>query len=234
MCFFFDGENRDRRIAIENIPVFIKLNGGLKDNEYKVGILEPQVRLIAGERTIEEGGYCSQRAPEPDYYPFVIPKGSEYYYTTNESLQYISNTIMPVSDKPLTQKECLEICNFPKTYGEACERLGINPLNESKLIKYGLNAADIALKKLQTVIKCINRQYGIEKYDWERCMQAKWYGSFEYNNIFQYTNAYFRSTQMGACCSSSLCLPFEFAVTYVCSLNMEFFEYWKSYVGVIK
>jgi hypothetical protein len=239
MCFILDCENRDKRVATKDIPVFKRLKDGLKSKtmgySYRVDASNPEVCLRKLKNTINEG-YHSWRAPEPGYYRFVIPKGSRYYYTTNESLQYVSSNIRLVSDKPLTEEECVEICNFPKTYREACERLGIKPMDEGKFIQYGLDSADIAYKKLETVFECINRQYGIEKYDWENCSQAKWYGFFYMDSPFRFYNVGCKVLDVAATSyveagrSYRLHLPFQCAVDYVCYINTEFFEYWKSYI----
>ena len=43
-----------------------------------------------------------------------------------------------------------------KTYEDACEELGITPLDEAKLIELGLTKHDIAYQKLATIIKALN------------------------------------------------------------------------------
>jgi hypothetical protein len=235
MSFLLDDQSREKMVAGEDIPVFKRLNRELKSlsfyYQYEVGKVNAGVELeVSGDLIYE--GYHSYRAPHEGYYRFVIPKGSEYYYKP-DWLDYVSDRIMLVSDKPLTEEECVEICNFPKSYVEACERLGIKPLDEDLLLHNGLDSADIALKKLKTVIKCINAQYGIEKYDLERKRQNKWHGLFRHDGIFRYIGIALRYSDMDVGFSSSLCLPFEFAVTYVCSLNREFFGYWKTHIGVI-
>jgi hypothetical protein len=233
MVFKIDRNYREEMTATEDIPVFKILNSGEYSLshycKYKVGELNPEIDLIAVGGEIAKG-YFSSRVPNPGYFRFVIPKGSKYYYTTNDSLWYISSNIRFVSKEPLTEEECVELCNFPKTYVEACERLGIKPLDEDLLIGNGLDSADIALKKLQTVIKSINIQYGIEKYDWENRYQDKWYGSFILGANFIFASANYRSIDTYSSCSSHLYLPFELAVKYVCDLNEEFFEYWETYL----
>jgi hypothetical protein len=238
MSFILDSYNREKQIATEDIPVFKELNGYMQSPSfgyrYKVGESNRNVDLQVEDGEIYEG-YHSQRAPEPGYYRFVIPKGSEYYYTTNFSLQYVSSTVTLVSVRPLTEDECLEICNFPKTYEDACTRLGIKPVDEEIFNQSGLNKHLLFLGKLETVIKCINTQYGIEKYDWNNPNQRKWKGWFIMGEsillggtVDQGVYAVTRGATVGF--ASSLCLPFKFAAQYVCSLNMEFFEYWKSYM----
>jgi hypothetical protein len=245
MCFIVDTANQNKMVASEDIPVFKKLKDDLKSDSffycYKVGEATPKVYLRFVDTKIDVHkevscigeGYHSWRAPEPGYYRFIIPKGAEFYYTINDSLQYVSDRIKLVSDKPLTEAECVEICNFPKTYVEACERLDIKPLDEERLADLGLSERVIALKKLETVIKCIKWQYGIEEYDFENQNQEKWFGLFFMNSPFRYHSSIccrdtYALTYAG--CSSCLHLPFAFAARYVCSLNREFFELWKTYM----
>jgi hypothetical protein len=232
--FSIKKDNAKKTVATEDITVYKNLETRVLKN-LKVGEQATKIELIEINGEIENA-YYSHRIPERGDYRFIIPKGSKYYYTPNNGMQYVSETIQLVSEDALAMEECIEICNFPKTYGEACERLGINPLNESKLIEFGLSAADIALKKLQTVIKCINTQYGVEKYDFNNPRQLKWFGWFHLGSsdvpMFYFKGEHFRTngTCMDAGCAASLHLPFEIAANYVCSRNKEFFELWKTYL----
>jgi hypothetical protein len=242
MTFVIDTVNKNKRVTTEDITVFKKLEY-FRDIDlydeftherycYNVDKLNPAIDLLT-ENGFVYKGYLSYFAPEPGFYKFIIPKGSEFYYSHYDSFQFVSNRIQLVSEEPLTAAECIEICNFPKTYVEACERLGINPLNEAKLIEYGLTKKDVAFKKLQIVIESINMKYGTREYDWENSKYVEqWYGVFLFNSEFSYQRANYR-TVGGAVdfgTSSRLYLPFKFAVDYVCSLNSEFANLWRVYM----
>jgi hypothetical protein len=247
--FKLDSVNREEQIATRDIPVFKYLNRDLTSLshyfQYQVGKANPTVDLEVVNNEIEKG-YQSFRTPARGRYRFVIPKGSKYYYTINGSLQYVSDSLMLVSDKPLTEEECIEICNFPKTYVEACERLGIKPLDESSIQSGMEQKQNVAYKKLETVIECINRQYGIEKYDCENIYQHKCYGVFFLGSNFRlkwvddysppkdpFNPQYDRDAHRRNTTHEISFLPFELAVEYVCKLNSEFFEYFKIYYNNI-
>jgi hypothetical protein len=239
MSFILDKENREKKIATGDISVFKPLGNYLNslsfNYDYKVGESNPKVDLkVVVDGEIHEG-YHSYRAPKPGFYRFIIPKGSEYYYTVNDSMQYVSESITLVSDKPLTTEECIKICRFPKTYEKACERLGVKPVNEKKLIRAGLSERDIAMKKLETVIECINRQYGIEEYDGDDFDQCKFCGNFVCGSCFKYIGPLCWRVKRDDLVSQFKGirnnLPFEFAVEYVCNLNGDFKGLWKTYLG---
>jgi hypothetical protein len=235
--FELDSVNRKEQIATRDIPVFkgldvATLKSLIRSFQYQVGKATPTVDLEVVNNKIEKG-YHSWRAAQPSRYRCVIPKGSKYYYTINGSLQYVSDSLMLVSDKPLTGEECIEICNFPKTYVEACERLGIVPVDESS-IPAGTKQ-HVAYQKLQTVIACINRHYGIEAYDMNNPHQHKWYGSFRLGSDLSFFNfdCYVPHEkppfpQYEKMMTNRISfLPFFFAVQYVYCLNSEFAGYWK-------
>lgn len=235
MCFVICKNFSEKKVAIEDIIVFKNLNDNLssecKSYYYKVGKSNPKVELEVINGEINEG-YHSWKLPFPGCYKFLIPKGSEYYYTLNHSVQYVSTNIELLSDKPLTEEECIELSNFPTTYQEACEKLGIEPLNESKLLECGLNKKDIAFKKLETIIRCINTRCEIVEYDWDNSKQYKWLGWFFLDSPFRFHVTSYRYTYASAFagCASRLHLPTEWAVKYVYNINQEFFGYWKEYM----
>jgi hypothetical protein len=250
-------------LATKDLPVFRHLNEdciSTVDNlDFRVDEEAPYLGLLSPIQNEIRIGYTSQRAPEPGYYRFVIPKGSRYYYTTNYSLLYVSDRIKLVSDKPLTEKECIKICNFPKSYEEACKRLGWEPLTEtkfreSKLCRY----TTLSTLQIETVTTCINRQYGIEKYDWGNPNQFKWYGwysnhhlefmganyrtakrveslpdtFFDYRPLVDNPYMYSECSNFGGTrmhCTNEMWLPFKFAVEYVYLINPKFYDLWKSY-----
>jgi hypothetical protein len=169
--------------------------------------------------------------PEPGYYRFIIPKGCRYGFITRDLV--FSQYLKLVSINPLTVEECIEIWNFPKTYEEACWRLGIKPLDEDLVIDVGLTEKDIALKKLETVIRCINMDYGIDILEEDNIytFENGWEGVFGFDDdgTFSFFDTR-RNMVLNAGFSIRLCLPNNFAVQYVCSLNKEFFELWKTYM----
>ena len=59
----------------------------------------------------------------------------------------------------------LEITGRIKTYEDACTELGINPLDETKLIGLGLSKHDIVYAKLTTVVEALNEGWVVEVYD---------------------------------------------------------------------
>jgi hypothetical protein len=207
--------------AIENIPVFNYAVTKFESTEYEVNGIKKEIP------------YYSKRAPMPGYCKFIIPKGANFYYTKNDSLTYLSDKITLESDVPLTAEQCIEICNFPKSYENACARLGIKPLAKSKLIEFGLDGTpDIALKKLQTVSRCINAQYGIDEYDFYNPHQQKWFVCVDHEGNFHpmFVRTPCKTVAEDAGCKTSLFLPFHFAVEYVCKINSEFSELYKTYL----
>jgi hypothetical protein len=231
MTFKISKHYATQLVAKNDIEVFRPIDFENESNLFFVGKPSPYTDLIVADGEISSVNY-SYRAPEPGYYRFIIPQGTKFYYTPYNSLMYVSKTIQLVSEDPLTDTDCIEICKFPKSYEEVCRTLHIQPLNEGKLIQYGLNGADIALKKLKLVCRLINIQYGINQYDWNVSELQKWSGYICPGLSHQFREAHSVELTSDTGCVNALYLPFPFAVKYVFNLNREFAEYLKlSWVG---
>lgn len=63
-----------------------------------------------------------------------------------------------------------------KTYEDACAELGINSLDEAKLMELGLTKHDIAYQKLATIVKALNEGWIP---DWDNYDEYKYYPWFE-------------------------------------------------------
>lgn len=64
-----------------------------------------------------------------------------------------------------------------KTYEDACEELGIQPLNESQLLKAGVTTHEIITRKLETITEALNEGKVIDVYSGE----PRWYPYFYHN-----------------------------------------------------
>lgn len=62
-----------------------------------------------------------------------------------------------------------------KSYEDACEELGINPLNEANFMELGLTQQDIAYLKLATVIKALNEGCILNVCDSDVCRWYPWF-----------------------------------------------------------
>jgi hypothetical protein len=225
MCFVIDKKNDKKQKALNNIVVYKILSKHKRSFHwgYKYKYLKENPFIKFEEIPLHYPyvtvGYHSFAAPYPGCYKFIIPKGSEYYYTIHDGLQYVSSNIKLVLCKPLTKNDCVIICNFPKTYEKACERLGIKMFDER-----GLTEKEVSLRRLKVVISCINRQYRIE-YDWNNRDQEKWFGSFGSAPYFNLIEAERNEQEEEK--YKGLYLPFAFAVEYVFRYNEEFSLYWR-------
>jgi len=53
----------------------------------------------------------------------------------------------------------MDITDRIKSYEDACEYLGIKPIDEDKLMSFGLTTQDIAYQKMCTIVKALNEEW---------------------------------------------------------------------------
>lgn len=62
-------------------------------------------------------------------------------------------------------------CETVKTYEDACEVLGVEPMDEQAMAAAGFRPDEIARRKLETITAALNDGW---KPDWNNTSQAKW------------------------------------------------------------
>lgn len=93
-----------------------------------------------------------------------------------------------------------------KTYEDACAELGINSLDEAKLMELGLTKHDIAYQKLATIVKALNEGWVPDVCDYDA---KRWYPWFKPNgspSSFAFDASYCDYALAGAGGGSRLCL----------------------------
>ena len=114
-----------------------------------------------------------------------------------------------------------------KSYEDACEILGIKPIDVALLLSLGLTKNDIAYIKLTTIIKAINEGWMPDMFDNN---VKRWYPYFYINgsaSAFRFLGADFVLTFARAGSGSRLCVKNEKLATYV---GKEFIELWKEFI----
>lgn len=114
-----------------------------------------------------------------------------------------------------------------KTYEDACEELGINPINEVKLMELGLTKHDIAYQKLTTIIKALNEGWEPDVCNSNAC---RWYPWFRPNGspssfAFYYSLCEYSGADAGG--GSRLCLKSEELSNYC---GKQFLALWKEHI----
>lgn len=67
--------------------------------------------------------------------------------------------------------EVNDSCETVKTYEDACEVLGVEPMDEQAMAAAGFRPDEIARRKLETITAALNDGW---KPDWNNTSQAKW------------------------------------------------------------
>lgn len=114
-----------------------------------------------------------------------------------------------------------------KTYKDACEELGIYPLDEAKLMELGLTKHDIAYQKLATIIKALNEGWIPNVCDDDVC---RWYPYFCHNgspSSFAFSGSYCAYSYASAGSGSRLCLKSEELSDYC---GKQFCDLWKEHI----
>lgn len=81
----------------------------------------------------------------------------------------VLQAVKSVSPKDITKRV--------KTYADACDVLGIEPINEEVFTKLGFTKDEIAYRKLKTVIEALNEGW---RPDWSDCSDYKYWNWFVY------------------------------------------------------
>lgn len=120
-----------------------------------------------------------------------------------------------------------KITDRVKTYEDACTELGINPLNEDKLMDLGLTKHDIAYQKLITIIKALNEGWEPDVCD---SNIYRWYPWFKPNgspSSFAFSVSSCDDAYADAGSGSRLCLKNEELSSYC---GKQFINLWKLFI----
>lgn len=85
------------------------------------------------------------------------------YIDGNENLTIFDMAVMSI--------EVNAPCETVKTYEDACEVLGVEPMDEQAMAAAGFRPDEIARRKLETITATLNDGW---KPDWNNTSQAKW------------------------------------------------------------
>ena len=120
-----------------------------------------------------------------------------------------------------------KVTNRIKTYEDACEELGINPLDEAKLMELGLTMHDIAYQKLTTIIKALNEGWVPDVCDSDVCRWYPWFRPNGSPSSFAFGGSYCVCTSAGAGSGFRLCLKSEELSDYC---GRQFLDLWKQFI----
>lgn len=88
------------------------------------------------------------------------------YIDGNENLTIFDMAVMSIE-----VKDPCETVKTVKTYEDACEVLGVEPMDEQAMAAAGFRPDEIARRKLETITAALNDGW---KPDWNNTSQAKW------------------------------------------------------------
>lgn len=114
-----------------------------------------------------------------------------------------------------------------KTYEDSCSELGINSLDETKLMELGLTKHDIAYQKLATIVKALNEGWVPDVCDYD---VKRWYPWFKPNgspSSFAFGASYCASAYADAGSGSRLCLKSKELSDYC---GKQFIGLWKEHI----
>lgn len=111
-----------------------------------------------------------------------------------------------------------------KSYEDACAELGIEPMDESTMLKVGFRQDEIDRRKLETIAFALNE--GVVM-DWNDANQRKYYPWFNFNTssgfAFRDTNSYYSLAHAGY--ASHLCFKSDELARYA---GKQFLDLYKS------
>lgn len=92
---------------------------------------------------------------------------------SDEARKYIDqqDDNVTIFDLAVMGIEVTDPCNHIKTYEDACEMLGVEPMDEQSMAAAGFRADEIARRKLETITAALNDGW---KPDWNDINQAKY------------------------------------------------------------
>lgn len=134
------------------------------------------------------------------------------YIDGNENLTIFDMAVMSI--------EVNDPCETVKTYEDACEVLGVEPMDEQAMAAAGFRPDEIARRKLETITAALNDGW---KPDWNNTSQAKWVPWFyiEPNQEqgatyagLAYASTYYAPTTTYASLGSRLCFSTQRAARY--------------------
>lgn len=143
------------------------------------------------------------------------------YIDGNENLTIFDMAVMSI--------EVNDPCETVKTYEDACEVLGVEPMDEQAMAAAGFRPDEIARRKLETITAALNDGW---KPDWNNTSQAKWVPWFyiEPNQEQGATSAglafaltYYASTARPASLGSRLCFSTQRAARYAANQFTELY-----------
>lgn len=114
-----------------------------------------------------------------------------------------------------------------KTYEDACEELGITPLDEAKLIELGLTKHDIAYQKLATIIKALNEGWIPDVCNSDVYRWYPWFLPNASPSSFAFCHSLYEYSGASAGSGSRLCLKSEDLSNYC---GKQFLDLWKEHI----
>ena len=111
-----------------------------------------------------------------------------------------------VKDKNIVVYRDGDIKERVKTYADACAELGVELMNEEKMISAGFTPAEIARRKLETITSVLNEGWVA---DWSNPKQNKWIPYIIYRpgspSGFRFYASYYDNSTARAGSGSRLC-----------------------------
>lgn len=114
-----------------------------------------------------------------------------------------------------------------KTYEDACNELGINPLDEDELTGFGLTKDDIAYQKLKVIVRALNEGWVADVCDSRVSRYCPWFRPNESPSSFDSGGSHYDSSNARAGSGSRLCFKSEKLSDYA---GKQFIELWKEFI----
>ena len=112
-----------------------------------------------------------------------------------------------------------------KTYRDACDELGEQPINEIKLRNLGFTEDELNYRKLKTITKAFNEGW---QADWKDNNQEKWFPSFSMSSCgFVFDDTNYRYSLANTGCAARLCFSSDELATYA---GNQFTEIYKCFI----
>lgn len=148
-------------------------------------------------------------------------KARELYKTGSEKLKSILEESF--GKEFFSQK----ITDRIKTYEDACSELGLDPINEKKLMDLGLTIHDIAYQKLIVIIKALNEGWEPDVCDSDVCRWYPWFRPNGSASSFAFDVSICVSSSADAGSGSRLCFKSEELSNYA---GKQFIDIWKEFI----
>ena len=120
-----------------------------------------------------------------------------------------------------------KITDRVKTYEDACEELGIKPLNEEELTDLGMTPDDIAYQKLKVIIKALNEGWEPDMFDSSICRYYPWFRCNNSSSSFAFSDSACGDSSARAGGGSRLVLKTSELAEYC---GTQFIDLWKQFI----